>query len=42
LGVNPAQLVSCSGAPKRGMSPISVTNTAARIGPTPGMIWVAV
>jgi hypothetical protein len=31
-----------AGPPKRVMSPISATNTAARIGPTPGMTRIAV
>ena len=41
FGVSPAHEANCSGVPKRVMSPISATNTAARIGPTPGMVWIA-
>ena len=32
---------SCSGRAKRVMSPISATNTAAGVGPTPGICWSA-
>jgi hypothetical protein len=35
LGVSPAQLASCAARLKRVISPISVTNTAAKTGPTP-------
>ena len=35
-GVNPAQDTSRVGSAKRCTSPISATNTAARVGPTPG------
>src|SRR3954451_963104 len=41
FGVSPAHEANCSGVPKRVMSPISATNTAARIGPTSGMVWIA-
>jgi hypothetical protein len=42
LGVSPAQLLNWLGPGKRCTSPISATNTAPRIGPTPGMAWIAV
>jgi hypothetical protein len=35
LGVSPAQLASCAARRKRPISPISATNTAARIAPHP-------
>jgi hypothetical protein len=42
LGVSPAQLASCAARRNRLTSPISATNTAARIGPTPEIAWMAV
>ena len=41
FGVSPTQLGSWAGRWKRVMSPISATNNAARIGPTPGVCWIA-
>jgi hypothetical protein len=32
---------NCAGPAKRSTSPISATNTAARMGPTPRMAWIA-
>jgi hypothetical protein len=42
LGVSPAQQVSFGAEANGVMSPISATNTAARVGPIPGMFWTAV
>lgn len=41
FGVSPAQEHRCRALGNRRTSPISATNTAARIGPTPGMAWIA-
>ena len=41
-GVSPAHETRCGGSGKRRTSPISATNTAASVGPTPGMAWIAV
>jgi hypothetical protein len=41
VGVRPAQLHKCRAEVNLEMSPISATKTAARTGPTPGMVWTA-
>ena len=40
-GVSPAQQHNFSGRENRLMSPISATNTAAKVGPIPLICWIA-